>query len=242
MSDTTITDAARASLSTEAPVWYPLVELARVTGSVPMPVPVSLDGVPWAIVILDGKAAALYDVCPHRRVPLSAGRVTSGPGGDVLECGYHGWSYDRQGACARIPALGEGVVPRGMGSVAVLRTDVFAGVVWGTRSDAAEVSPVAEDVVALKEQPLDLSVARIDEVLGGVADEHETVRRGVDTHGRFSYAVRPIDAARSAVFPFATAEALADDLTAWITRLSFLSESLPDTPLPGSTERSRDAR
>ncbi|MDO8383594.1 MAG: Rieske (2Fe-2S) protein [Microbacterium sp.] len=242
MSDATMTDAARASLPAPAPVWYPLVELARVTASAPLPVPVSLDGVPWAIVILDGKAAALYDVCPHRRVPLSAGRVTEGPGGDVLECGYHGWSYDRQGACARIPALGEGVVPRGMGSVAVLRTDVFAGVVWGTRSDVADFSPVADNVIALKEQPLQLSVARIDEVLGGEVDEYDTVRRGVDTHGRFSYAVRPIDAARSALFPLATADALADELSAWITRLSLLSESFPDTPLSASTERSRDAR
>lgn len=241
MSDTTTTDPAPQTMSPSDTVWYPLVELARVTGSVPNPVPVSLDGEPWAIVILDGQTAALYDVCPHRRVPLSAGRVTSGPGGDVLECGYHGWSYDRQGGCARIPALGEGVVPRGMGSVGVLRTDVFAGVVWGTRSDTPDV-PVSENVVALKEQSLALPVARIDEALGGVVDERLAVRRGADRHGHFSYAVRPVDASHCAVFPLATAESLPDDLTAWIARLSLLSQSFPDIPLSASVERSRDAR
>jgi len=49
----------------------------------------------------DGKAAALLDRCPHRNVPLSAGRVADG----LLECGYHGWRFDGAGACRFVPAL-----------------------------------------------------------------------------------------------------------------------------------------
>lgn len=49
----------------------------------------------------DGKPAALEDRCPHRNAPLSAGRVR-----DVeLECGYHGWRFDRRGACVAVPGL-----------------------------------------------------------------------------------------------------------------------------------------
>lgn len=48
-----------------------------------------------------GAAHALEDRCPHRRVPLSLGRVT--PEG-TLQCGYHGWCYDGDsGRCVRIP-------------------------------------------------------------------------------------------------------------------------------------------
>src|SRR5262245_22746611 len=48
-----------------------------------------------------GLAAALVDRCPHRNVPLSAGRVT----GDCLACPYHGWEFDAQGACRAVPGL-----------------------------------------------------------------------------------------------------------------------------------------
>ena len=48
-----------------------------------------------------GRPAALLDRCPHRNVPLSAGRVDDG----LLECGYHGWRFAGDGACRLIPAL-----------------------------------------------------------------------------------------------------------------------------------------
>lgn len=48
----------------------------------------------------EGKAAALLDRCPHRNVPLSAGRVI---GDGTLQCSYHGWCFDSAGACRAIP-------------------------------------------------------------------------------------------------------------------------------------------
>ena len=50
-----------------------------------------------------GVARALVDRCPHRNVPLSAGRVPGGEG--TLECGYHGWRFDGTGACTAVPGL-----------------------------------------------------------------------------------------------------------------------------------------
>lgn len=38
----------------------------------------------------DGTAHAIDDVCPHRRLKLSYGRVV----GDRIECKYHGWTFD----------------------------------------------------------------------------------------------------------------------------------------------------
>ena len=40
------------------------------------------------------------DVCPHRLVPLSEGRVNEE---GLLECPYHGWSFDGDGQCQRVP-------------------------------------------------------------------------------------------------------------------------------------------
>jgi phenylpropionate dioxygenase-like ring-hydroxylating dioxygenase large terminal subunit len=50
-----------------------------------------------------GEVFALRDICPHRALPLSCGRFD----GREVECGYHGWRFDRGGKCTTIPALHE---------------------------------------------------------------------------------------------------------------------------------------
>ena len=50
----------------------------------------------------DGTAVALEDACPHRKVPLSKGRLHE----DTVECGYHGLTFDRAGRCVAAPTQG----------------------------------------------------------------------------------------------------------------------------------------
>lgn len=50
--------------------------------------------------IEDGTPAALEDLCCHRMLPLSFGRLE----GDLLVCGYHGLTFDKSGQCVRIPS------------------------------------------------------------------------------------------------------------------------------------------
>jgi phenylpropionate dioxygenase-like ring-hydroxylating dioxygenase large terminal subunit len=49
-----------------------------------------------------GEAFAMRDICPHRGVPLSAGRILAN---DTVECPYHGWRFRANGSCAKIPSL-----------------------------------------------------------------------------------------------------------------------------------------
>lgn len=56
-----------------------------------------------------GRPAALLDRCPHRNAPLSTGAVRDG----TLECGYHGWRFDREGACRFVPGLMGNGAPKG---------------------------------------------------------------------------------------------------------------------------------
>jgi phenylpropionate dioxygenase-like ring-hydroxylating dioxygenase large terminal subunit len=49
----------------------------------------------------DGAVCALEDACPHRKLPLSMGRLQ----GDWIECGYHGLTFDCSGACVRAPGI-----------------------------------------------------------------------------------------------------------------------------------------
>lgn len=53
----------------------------------------------------DGAVFAMRDICPHRGVPLSAGKIL--PNGAV-QCPYHGWEFRRDGVCSLIPSLVDG--------------------------------------------------------------------------------------------------------------------------------------
>jgi phenylpropionate dioxygenase-like ring-hydroxylating dioxygenase large terminal subunit len=53
----------------------------------------------------NGEAFALRDICPHRAVPLSAGRVMPE---NSVECPYHGWRFRADGVCSLIPSLVDG--------------------------------------------------------------------------------------------------------------------------------------
>ena len=55
----------------------------------------------------DGSVAALEDACPHRKLPLSMGRLK----GEHVECGYHGLTFDGAGTCVRAP--GNARIPPG---------------------------------------------------------------------------------------------------------------------------------
>ncbi len=57
-----------------------------------------------------GRAAALLDRCAHRNSPLSLGTVDSE---GRLACPYHGWRFDRSGACREVPGLLDGSDPDG---------------------------------------------------------------------------------------------------------------------------------
>jgi phenylpropionate dioxygenase-like ring-hydroxylating dioxygenase large terminal subunit len=49
----------------------------------------------------DGQVVALHDACPHRKLPLSMGRLKD----NTVECGYHGLTFDGTGACVRAPGM-----------------------------------------------------------------------------------------------------------------------------------------
>jgi phenylpropionate dioxygenase-like ring-hydroxylating dioxygenase large terminal subunit len=92
------------------------------------------------------------DVCPHRLVPLSEGRLNAE---GQLECPYHGWSFDGDGQCTTIPQAEEGTKSEGRRSrCASLPTASGQGLlfVWMGAPDAADHSSLPL-VPVLDEQP-----------------------------------------------------------------------------------------
>ncbi len=87
-----------------------------------------------------GVPVALEDACPHRKLPLSMGRVI----GDEVECGYHGLVFNAAGHCTRIP--GATKIPRALG-VRSYPTVSRYGLIWiwmgdASQADAKQIFPV----------------------------------------------------------------------------------------------------
>jgi nitrite reductase/ring-hydroxylating ferredoxin subunit len=57
---------------------------------------VEIEGTEVALFVVDGKAHAFANACPHEGNPLNEGEIL----GDTLTCAYHGWKFDLEtGAC-----------------------------------------------------------------------------------------------------------------------------------------------
>jgi phenylpropionate dioxygenase-like ring-hydroxylating dioxygenase large terminal subunit len=119
--------------------WYPLAR----SGDLRPGKPLAVQFAGTKIVLVRPKAGAPYaleDRCAHRQVPLSMGVVS----GDRLQCGYHGWAYNRAGACVSIPYLDRGrSLPNGVRSYACQEAYGFVFVFPGEQT-LAEVTELPE--------------------------------------------------------------------------------------------------
>ena len=81
-----------------------------------------------------GEPVALEDACPHRKLPLSCGRLDDG----VVECGYHGLTFDKTGRCVYSPTQPESVPNVGVKSYPVV--DRY-GLLWIWMGDVSAADP-----------------------------------------------------------------------------------------------------
>jgi phenylpropionate dioxygenase-like ring-hydroxylating dioxygenase large terminal subunit len=121
--------AGRPSLSN---YWHPIALAEEV---VEQPRQFTLLGEQIVAFRDSGGIAAFKDLCIHRGTALSLGTITDGR----LTCAYHGWEYDRTGACVHIPALPPGSsIPRKARAIVYQAREAY-GLVWVAMAD-----PVAD--------------------------------------------------------------------------------------------------
>lgn len=83
----------------------------------------------------NGRVAALEDACPHRKLPLSMGRIK----GDQVECGYHGMTFDCTGTCTRAPGMDR---PPAAARVRAYPVTSGYGLLWVWMGEPALADPV----------------------------------------------------------------------------------------------------
>ncbi|MEL7040182.1 MAG: aromatic ring-hydroxylating dioxygenase subunit alpha [Pseudomonadota bacterium] len=126
-----------------------------------------------------GEVFALRDICPHRLVPLSAGKQIDTDGEPTIECPYHGWRFGTDGVCRHMPSVLEHN-PYQPSRFAVRRYPVheangaiFVFIADDPRSDAAPDVPVP-DFGPLADKPKfvieDIFNAHMDDAVVGLMD------------------------------------------------------------------------
>lgn len=116
--------------------WYPLARSRDIRPGKALGV--TFAGEPIVLVRpQNGALFALEDRCAHRQVPLHLGVVR----GDRLQCGYHCWTFNREGRCVNVPYLdGDNALPNGVRSYPVREAYGFAFVFPGARGKAETVA------------------------------------------------------------------------------------------------------
>lgn len=106
-------------------VWTPVLPIAEIGNQ---PVAVELAG--EKIVLFRNSRddiGVLLDHCSHRGVALSLGRVSES---GSLECPYHGWQFDQDGACTHVPLNNPTKIRLSQLAVMSLPTRIIAGLIW----------------------------------------------------------------------------------------------------------------
>jgi phenylpropionate dioxygenase-like ring-hydroxylating dioxygenase large terminal subunit len=118
--------------------WYPIIPLSYLDTE--NPTPVTLLGKKMVIWRdKNQKWIVMNDVCPHKLVQLSMGSITED---GILMCRHHGWCFNGDGKCTKIPMLdgSEAKVLAGDNSQAKITTyptQVIQGLLWVWADDSS---------------------------------------------------------------------------------------------------------
>jgi phenylpropionate dioxygenase-like ring-hydroxylating dioxygenase large terminal subunit len=121
-------------------MWTPVLPIAEIETQ---PVAIELAG--ERIVLFRNSSdeiGALVDRCPHRGAALSLGRVSAD---GCIECPYHGWQFDTDGACTHVPLNNPADVRLSKLSAASLPTRIIAGLVWVFTGEGEAPEPQLPD-------------------------------------------------------------------------------------------------
>ena len=114
-------------LVTQQPVlkrfWYPVIPMSSLAAA-----PKSFTLLNQPLVLwqdAQGKPAATADRCCHRSAQLSKGVVVNGD----IRCPYHGWSFNSEGICVKVPQFTGELIPHTY-RVSAYRCQERYGYVW----------------------------------------------------------------------------------------------------------------
>ena len=138
--------------------WHPLAAPKELRKG--QPLKRALMGEKLVLFRTDDGIGVLKDRCPHRHVPLSAGKVAP----DGIVCPYHGWKFASDGLCKEIP---------GATTCPAIRADALpvheaAGMIWTSLAPRPAPFPTLPD--AMLDDTLDRFWWRLEPSQAGFLD------------------------------------------------------------------------
>jgi phenylpropionate dioxygenase-like ring-hydroxylating dioxygenase large terminal subunit len=125
----------------------------------------------------DGRVGLVGAFCPHRRAPMFFGRNEE----CGLRCVYHGWKFDRSGACVDMPSEPPGSLFKSKVAIEAYPTFEAGGLVWTYMGPAGSV-PAHPDYELLRAPRTHRAVSKTIEdcnylqaVEGGFDSAHITI-------------------------------------------------------------------
>lgn len=152
-----------------------------------------------------GKVIALDDRCPHRGASLSLGWTED----SCLRCPYHGWAFEADGHCSRIPADAPGTKIPARAKTNAHPTQERYGIVWMFVGDA---NLPAEQRPSLPEFPQFDNLERPPSYSSLVCDANytRTIEISIDsTHAPFVHRKaigKPYDPTKVVIEPYVIEE------------------------------------
>jgi phenylpropionate dioxygenase-like ring-hydroxylating dioxygenase large terminal subunit len=118
--------------------WHPIAKSSDVPEATILPA--RLLGEDLVIWRMNGEVRVWQDLCVHRGTRLSLGHLR----GDLLECAYHGWTYNGSGECVKMPAHPE-QRPPAKAKVRTYQTKERYGLIWATLGQPSRDIPPFEE-------------------------------------------------------------------------------------------------
>jgi len=183
-----------------------------------------------------GVARCLSNTCTHRGGSLSGGKIK----GDCVECPYHGWQFDGDGRCHKIPSLGPNAkVPR-RARVDAYPTAERYGLIFAFLGDLPESErpPIMEIKEFMGREPDDGWRATIQH-FDWPFDYKRSIENGIDgAHNEYVHPTHSYSGERDTVVPAPKLE-----YTDW--GVGFFGEReappLPDKKMREASGREEDA-
>jgi phenylpropionate dioxygenase-like ring-hydroxylating dioxygenase large terminal subunit len=130
--------------------WYPVAYLRDLDPARPTPFTLLGDDLVLWWDQAEGQWRAFSDICPHRLVPLSEGRINRA--GD-LECPYHGWTFRGDGHCTAIPQANAEIAANPRARCRTYATATGQGLLFVFAGDPADHGEVPLPLVPQLEEP-----------------------------------------------------------------------------------------
>jgi phenylpropionate dioxygenase-like ring-hydroxylating dioxygenase large terminal subunit len=130
----------------------------------------------------DSKIFAMRNVCPHRGIPLSYGRLE----GNEVECCYHGWKFNAAGVCTCIPSLvgHENIEPQNI-RVRIYPVTETQGGIWIFFEDPLHKLDQLPPIPQLQDIPDDAPPSVLERSLFPCPIDHAVIGLMDPAHGPF---------------------------------------------------------